>query len=476
MKTKLITLSFVVILSCYSKIYAQKWTKVSCGAEFSVGIKSDGSLWSWGRNANGELGIGGTKDQTMPYHVGTDKDWKEVYAGGSHVIAIKNDGTLWAWGNCTFGQAGLGAGSDVNDVPAQIGTDNDWVKAATGYASTYVLKKSGLLYCCGFNFFGELGDSSNDNLFTLKPVWGNYHFKDVSAGSLHAAAVGTDGTLWAWGYGQDGELGQGVIKSSIYPIRVGKDSDWVAVAAGGQFTIALKKDGSIWSWGAGSKGQLGQGNSSISLVPMQIGTDKDWRSIACGSEFAFGIKTNNTLYGWGDNKYGEISADSVQANIPANVDSSKDWISISGATPYVVNQTSLTILGHHAIGLKASNNGFCGAGINNYSQLGNDDTAIIRSFDCSLGLKSGIKSFPAINEEISIYPNPGSGKLSVNINDPEQRGYIINLKNINGENLISNRTESSASFFLDLTGYPKGVYFLQLMSGNSVQTKKIIVD
>jgi alpha-tubulin suppressor-like RCC1 family protein len=476
MKSKLTLLLLIALLSCQSA-FCQKWIKISCGGEFSLGLKADGSLWAWGNNNNGQLGIGGTNASGYPARIGKDKDWKEISAGGAYSMAIKNNGTLWGWGDCTYGQSGLGSGSNINDEPQQVGTDSDWEKVVSSYASTFIIKKSGKMYCTGFNFFGELGDSSNDNIFTPKPVWGNFLFKDVASGSLHTVAITTDGKMWAWGYGSQGELGQGIPKNSIYPIEVGKDSDWLSVKAGAQYSIALKSNGTMWSWGTNSKGQIGQGNVSYSMVPMQINADNRWRFITAGSEFAFAIKADSTLYGWGDNAKGELGqSTSTFISTPVKIDSSKDWIYISAAATYVVNQTDPRPLGHHAIGIKSGYNGYCGAGINNYSQLGNSDTATRNPFDCTLGLKSAIHAEHAAINDAEIFPNPTSGIITINTGNSMDRNYQITITDITGRVYESRQDINYKTLTLNLSGYPKGLYFLKLNSDKMALSKKIIVQ
>ena len=101
-----------------------KWLKVKCGGEFTVALKSDGTLWSWGFNGNGQLGIGNKTTQYAPTQIGTDTDWIDVVAGGIHCLALKSDNSLWAWG---FNNVGcLGDGTNIDKTsPVQIGSSNE---------------------------------------------------------------------------------------------------------------------------------------------------------------------------------------------------------------------------------------------------------------------------------------------------------------------------------------------------------------
>ena len=107
----------------------------SVGASFA--IKTDGTLWSWGSNFYGELGQGESIDSLLfPQQIGTDMDWISVHAGRSSVFALKSDNTLWAWGDNSNGQLGLGT-IDTTYTPAQVGTDNDWAIVRTGGGGTH---------------------------------------------------------------------------------------------------------------------------------------------------------------------------------------------------------------------------------------------------------------------------------------------------------------------------------------------------
>jgi alpha-tubulin suppressor-like RCC1 family protein len=93
---------------------ATNWASVTAGYGHTVAIKTDGTLWAWGYNGDGELGDGTTVDKNIPVQIGTATNWKSVAAGLVHTVAIKTDGTLWAWGFNGSGQLG-----DVTSGEAQ---------------------------------------------------------------------------------------------------------------------------------------------------------------------------------------------------------------------------------------------------------------------------------------------------------------------------------------------------------------------
>ena len=116
---------------------SSEWVAVDAGNDYTVAIKTDGSIWAWGDNTHGQLGNGTTEDRDTPSRTVLGS-WSAI-AADNHTVAIKSDGTLWAWGYNTKGQLGDGSTSNKSS-PVQIGSDNDWVRIAAGGYHTVALK------------------------------------------------------------------------------------------------------------------------------------------------------------------------------------------------------------------------------------------------------------------------------------------------------------------------------------------------
>ncbi|MBV7440983.1 hypothetical protein KRX57_06080 [Weeksellaceae bacterium TAE3-ERU29] len=150
----------------------KKWKYISVGISFVAGIKEDGSLWTWGRNYFGELGNGlGDKTQnnnsSIPVKVESDKKWKKISLGKENAIALKEDNTLWIWGNNVFGKLGIGEKPDYNffvNKPTKVNDETDWVDVSSGERFNIALKKDGSFWGWGSNRYYELGnDGDNQN-------------------------------------------------------------------------------------------------------------------------------------------------------------------------------------------------------------------------------------------------------------------------------------------------------------------------
>ncbi len=230
------------------------WKAVSAGDNTTYAIKADGTLWAWGDNEQGQLGIGqdAVKFSSTPVQVGTDADWKGVYGARGAGFFLKNDGSLWTAGSNEFGMSGVGDGVTKHNTLVQVGTDTDWASIHTSVTWCY-------------------------SVFGIK----------------------TDGSLWAWGYGSTFTLGLGNTNNAPVPTRVGTDNDWKTVSIGGSHVLALKNDGSLWGWGFASYHQLMNTDNNVK-VPTRLGTDT-WKAAYAIDNSSFGVKSDGTFWAWGDN-------------------------------------------------------------------------------------------------------------------------------------------------------------------------------
>ena len=331
---------------------------VAASSQDSLVVKSDGTLWAWGSNSYGELGLGNELPCVIPTQVGTDSDWAQVSGGYTVTLALKKDGTLWAWGDDFWHQDGLG-GANVTNTPQKIGTDTDWAAVAVGGYACAALKQDGSLYTWGAGSAGELGQGATTlDATTPTKVDGN-SYKAIACGLDYLLAVRADGTLWACGDNADGELGLGKKDAIMHGTfaQVGADNDWQTVAAGSAASYAIKTDGTLWAWGGNADGELGDGTTLDRAAPVRVGSANDWSSIAASVEYACGVQTDGSLWAWGYNSYGEVGLSAVGAvTSPRRIGSLTTWAT-AGAGP------------DHLVALTSSDTfGSCGS--NSYGQTG----------------------------------------------------------------------------------------------------------
>ena len=343
------------------QISAQCIQKMGAGSSYTAVVKSDGTLWAWGRNNYGQLGIGNTTNTAAKTQVGTANDWQDIYAGQYHTIGIKTDHTLWAWGKNTYGQLGNNTSSDRN-TPIQIGTAS-WQTVSGGADHTVAIKTDGTLWAWGLNENGQLGTGNTTNR-SIPVQIGTGTWQSVATGNDFTVAIKADGTLWAWGSNASGQLGNGSGPDRTSPVQIGSDTNWQSVSAGNLHALAVKTDGTLWAWGSNGRGQVGDGTTSGKYVPTQIGTDTDWQMADGGFFYSMALKTNGTLWTWGWGTYYSVGQGDSQTNVivPTQVGTDTDWQTISS--------------GESALfGLALKPNGALWSwGYNNYSQTGNGGT------------------------------------------------------------------------------------------------------
>lgn len=366
---------------------ATNWSDVSAGENYSLAIKTDGTLWAWGGNASSQLGNGNTTEQTSPIQIGTDTNWSKISAGkGSNraSLAIKTTGTLWGWGTNGFGLTGRGTSVGTTTTPTQVGTATDWNEVNIGISTVFAIKgnklwtwghragttviqlnpleldsntiwnkisvwssafsiRGGNLYFTGLNVTGLSGENVI-NTYTTSPAqvgtdtdWSSIaqDGNDTAGGTVfygHVMAI-KNGKLFGFGEQNNGCLGNNVnnnVVKIITPTQSGTDTDWDIVSTGGgggsNFSIGIR-NGSLYSWGNNSQYQLGLSNNNLSrLIPTQVGSNTDWELVSSGNYFSIALR-GGKLYSWGSNARGKtgqgITASETQS--PTQIGTDTDW-------------------------------------------------------------------------------------------------------------------------------------------------------
>ncbi|MCB1202810.1 MAG: S8 family serine peptidase [Verrucomicrobiae bacterium] len=309
---------------------ATNWSDLSVGNAFGMGLRSDGSLWAWGSNFNGQLGDGTTTSRSSPIQIGVDKNWVSMDAGSSFGLAVADDGTLWGWGSNSSSQ--LGQGDTVQRTsPTQIGSATNWTHVSCGNSTSYALNEAGELWAWGQNSFGQLGvgDTTARNVPTRVGTDSDWH--SIVAGNSHVLATKENGSLWAWGSGSQGQLGLGEITNRNTPNRVGTQTNWVSMGAGFSNSGGKTADGSLWAWGGNVSGQLANGlvGTSPTMSPQRFGTENQWESIDFGNSHVVALRLDGSIWVAGDS-FGFSGAEPRALSRAADPGSS--WMLLSGTT------------------------------------------------------------------------------------------------------------------------------------------------
>ena len=290
-------------------------------------------LLSWGDNSQGALGLGNTTYYSSPKQVGSLTDWLQICAGGYNNTSagVKTDGTLWTWGYNGNGQLGLGNRTNYSS-PKQVGALTDWVQVSSGrFNMTAAIKSNGTLWLMGAGSYGQLGLGNTTSYSSPKQVGALTNWASVSCANAGVRAIKTDGTLWSWGYNAGGQVGDGTITVRSSPVQIGALTNWAKVGSVGNFTLAITTSGALYAWGGNSQGTLGLGNTTYYSSPKQVGSLTNWAYVAPQMTSSIALKTDGTLWAWGLNSSGQLGLGNTTGySSPKQVGSLTTWLKIAG--------------------------------------------------------------------------------------------------------------------------------------------------
>jgi len=294
------------------------WNQLSTANWSAGGIKTDGTLWTWGYNNYGQLGDNTVTAYQSPVQtVAGGTNWKQLAIGIQHSACIKTDGTLWTWGRGSAGQLGDNTNIGKSSPVQTISSGNFWKQVAVGYQITAAIKTDGTLWTWGRNdsSYNQLGDGFTISRSSpVQTVASGTNWSQVTCGAYSMAAVKTDGTLWAWGRNDQGQLGDNTLISRYSPVQtIAGGTNWKQASAGMFNTACIKTDGTLWMWGGNNSGSLGDNTRTARSSPVQTAAGgTNWRQVSAlniaggGPNMTACIKTDGTLWTWGDNTYGNL--------------------------------------------------------------------------------------------------------------------------------------------------------------------------
>ena len=367
----------------------------------SLALKSDGTVWAWGYNADGQLGDGTTTNRPTPVQVGGLTGVAAIAAGANHSLALKSDGTVRAWGNGSYGQLGNGAGSLLGSKSPIAVSGLTGVSAVTaGWGHSLALKSDGTVWAWGDNLQGQVGDGTYVNRLSPVQVGGGAvpctpvtlpatcAATGIVAGDVHSLAVKADGTVWGWGEDNDGQLGRGGVASPLSPQSVPAQTGVSGIStavAGAWHSFGLGLDGSVWAWGLNNYGQLGDGTITNRSLPVPVSSLTGMAAIGAGRRHSLGVKLDGTVWAWGDNEAGQLGTGTTNTTpnpTPVQVPGLSGVTAVNGATD-----------GNYSLALKSDGTVWTW-GSNAFGQLG-DGTTTNRSTPVQVSSLTGVVAIAA---------------------------------------------------------------------------------
>jgi alpha-tubulin suppressor-like RCC1 family protein len=297
-------------------------TAIATGDYHTVALKNDGTVWTWGWNSSGQLGDGTTSNRFAPVQVAGLSSITAIAAGTDHTVAVKSDGTVWAWGNNSYGKLGDGTFTYYRLTPVQVPGLSSITAITAGADHTVARKSDGTVWAWGLNAYGQLGDGTSTSSRTPVQVVGLSSITAIAAGRDHTIARRSDGTAWAWGHNSQGQVGDGTTAyQRTRPVQVVGLSSITAIAAGTYHTVARRSDGTMWAWGANSYRQLGDGTTAYERsLPVQVVGLSSVTAIEAGFGHTVALKSDGRVWDWGHNFYGQLGdGTTVDRPLPVQV-------------------------------------------------------------------------------------------------------------------------------------------------------------
>ena len=319
---------------------ASTWSQIASHNDHTLALQPDGSLWAWGEGSNGRLGnnASGYSRRSSPIQVGLLSTWSQIAAGEGHSAAIKTDGTMWLWGSAVYGGLGNSSLADKSS-PVQIGALTTWSKITCSDFGTMAIKTDGTLWAWGENGQGLIGDETTERRSSPVQVGALTTWTSIDNGGYHALALQTDGSMWTWGRADGGVLANntGFPNHRSSPAQIGSLTTWSKIATGYQNSMAIKTDGTLWIWGAGAAGRLGINDVNPKSSPVQVGALTNWSQIAGGGQQIIATKNDGTLWTWGRNGEGGLGDNTVvYRSSPVQVGSLTTWSKVAAGTNHTL--------------------------------------------------------------------------------------------------------------------------------------------
>jgi len=371
--------------------------KLAGGASHSVALKSDGTVWTFGANGSGQLGIGSSDSNThaTPVQVKTNATtfltgMSLAGAGGSHSLAVKaSDGSVFGWGSDSAGQLGDNSAATQQVYPVQAKTTASGnpvltgiIGIAGGATHTIALKSDGTVWTWGSNASGQLGDGTTTSrklAAQVKTATSTFltGIIAIASGDNFCAALKSDGTVWTWGVNGSGQLGIGNTTTQKFAVQVKLSggaalSGIINIACGATHALAVKNDNTAWSWGANTNGQLGNGSTTQATNPVQVKINSTTfftgaSVVAAGASHSAILKTDGSVYACGLNTSGQLSINSnTQQLYPTQA--------VSSSGPALSGVVDLACGASHTLVTKNDGTVY-GCGLNSSGQAGYPTTS-----------------------------------------------------------------------------------------------------
>jgi alpha-tubulin suppressor-like RCC1 family protein len=305
---------------------------IAANAYHSLAVRADGSVWGWGDNSSGQLGIEWEWQLRSPTQVpGLSPTLITALATGPrHTLAVSQDGRVWSWGDSSSGQVGHGPRWE-RARPAPVPGLTDIVGVAAGEFHSLALRRRGTVMAWGTNSAGVLGIGASVPEFqpTPIPVPGLTHVRTLASSQSSVLALRRDGTVWGWGANDSHQLAQPSTEIQYVPVRLQGLRGVTAIANHRVQGLARLRDGSVWGWGNDFQAAVGTGRS-LRLSPVKLPGIDSVVSSSIGPTHVLALRQDGSVWSWGFDHHGQrVTSPSTPPERPAPVEGISQAVAVA---------------------------------------------------------------------------------------------------------------------------------------------------
>ena len=292
--------------------------RIGVGEQHTCAIRNDNTIWCWGDNNYSQLGsaIVSTPESDVPVQLSALPSGRvpsRISAGMYHTCVLATDGTVWCWGENGYGSIGVDGGNQTN--PTQVVLASSAVAIAVGGFTSCAVLADNTVKCWGRNNFGQLGNGTTNTVANPTPVTvsnipGSFSVDQLEVGLYHACAISTTGGAWCWGYHLNGRLGITAGSSVLQPTATSSlGGTGRTVSAGGLHTCVVLTNDTVTCFGRNNRGQLGQNTTTTeNATPTTVALSATASAVSAGNEFTCALLTTGAVECFGANGVGQLGA------------------------------------------------------------------------------------------------------------------------------------------------------------------------